>query len=192
MQIVISMYSGAYFMLEVLDREHCPTRKTSNMRVLLDLHLLNMCVAMHAYFKETTGTGPTRQLVKHKRFKGHLLWYLCGSQTQECSAFHLTGCKDCEYNRFLSLFGPLDIFSVWTRRSVLSLRFHWDCYTWDARRERDGLPDCNWTCNTTNSDSRTFPSGGTLSVGGTHKPSQREYFCEWESSYVAWDMWLRY
>ncbi len=50
-----------------------------------------MCTVLRAYFKETTGTDPTRQLVWHDRFKGHLISYLCGSQSQEGSAFRLTG-----------------------------------------------------------------------------------------------------
>lgn len=40
------------------------------MRAMLDLHLLNVCTAVHAYFNETIGTGPTGQLVQHNTFKG--------------------------------------------------------------------------------------------------------------------------
>lgn len=32
-----------------------------------------------AYFNETIGIGPTRQLAQHNTFKGHLLSYLFGS-----------------------------------------------------------------------------------------------------------------
>lgn len=37
--------------------------KNRGMRAMLGLHLLIACMTLHAYFKETTGTGPTRQLV---------------------------------------------------------------------------------------------------------------------------------
>lgn len=136
--------------------------KPKNMRAMLDLPLLNVGMALHAFFKETAGTAPTRQLVQHNRHKGHLLWYLCGSQAQEDYLFYLTGYIACKYNRLLFLFGSLDIFSVWTQCSVLTLWFHWDCYTWDAG---SGLPDCNWTCNTTNRDWWFITPGGTLIIG---------------------------
>lgn len=123
------------------------SRKTRNMQAM--------------QHKETAGTGPTRQLVQHNRFKWHLLSYLCGSQAQDDSAFHLAGCVAYKYNRFLF---PFWLLYFQCADTVLTLWFHWDCYTWDA--SRGGLPDCNCTCNTTKSGWWIIPPGGTLSTGG--------------------------
>lgn len=83
------------------------------MTTMLGLHLLNLCMDLHAYFKKTTGTSPTRQLVWHNRFKGHLLLYLCGPQAQQGCAFHCTGYS---LQQLPVSFWPLRHFSVWTQR----------------------------------------------------------------------------
>lgn len=135
------------------------SRKTKNMRAMLDLQLLNVCTALHAYFKETTGTGPTWQLVQHNRFKGHLVLYLCGSQAQRDSAFHLTwNIQPARTTTSCYFLVPLTFF-VYGHGAQCSPCGSTGTATHDAGR--DGLPDCNCTCKATNCVWWAFPPGET-------------------------------